>query len=119
MPIQLPDPNSETATWLRAIGLMLFAGIAGALGFIVREMDAGGKIYWPRVLLEFASAAFVGLLVVWLCQEFKVSYPVTGIATGVFGWLGAKASIQVLQNFVWTRLGLNRRAKDETASSDK
>lgn len=119
MPLHLPDPDSEFATWLRMIGLTVFAGIAGALGFILREMDANTPIHWVRVLAEFAGAAFVGLLVIWICQELKVSYQVTGISTGICGWLGAKASIQVLQNFVWARLGINRRAQDEPTNEGK
>ena len=94
--------------WLKMAGLMLLAMIAGALGYIMRMMDAQLPVKWPRVMLEAASAGLVGLLIILLCQQFHASIQITGISTGVFGWLGAKATIQVLQRLVWDKLGLNR-----------
>lgn len=91
---------------IRTPALILFAGIAGALGYIMRALDHGQKLSKGRIALEFCASAFVGLLVIWICGAMHLSPEWTGVIVGVCGWLGASASIQVLQKLVWKKLQL-------------
>lgn len=92
------------AKLLRTPALVLFAAIAGALGYLMRSLDSGQKLSKARLFLEAAASGFVGLLTIWLCHAMNLSYEWTGVVVGVCGWLGAHASIQVLQKVVWAKL---------------
>jgi hypothetical protein len=105
-------PGHNLPAWLRAAAFMLFASIAGALGYTMRMMDSDRKISKARLLVEFLSSGLVGLFVMWLCNIQGVSFEVTAISVGVSGWLGASASIQIIQRFVWRNLKLNRSDDD-------
>jgi hypothetical protein len=99
--------------WLQAAAYSFFAAVAGVLGYIMRTMDSGARLSGWRALVEGSSAGFVGLLAMWLCQSAGLSQQWTAVTVGVCGWLGASASIQVLQRLVWNKLGLNRSHDDE------
>lgn len=105
-----PDPHEALWWWqaLRGAAYAIFAFIAGFLGYLLRTLDAGAHVSWARALLESFSAALVGLLVMWICQSAGLSQQWTAVSVGVSGWLGANASIQVLQRLVWSKLGLTR-----------
>ena len=101
------EPSDNAWAALRAVGYALFAALAGALGYILRSMDSGVPITYARTFVEALSAGFVGVIAMWLCQASSLSPQWTGITVAVSGWLGANASIQVLQRLVWNKLGLN------------
>jgi hypothetical protein len=106
------DANDPRMSWLQGLGLTFLAFIAGALGHIMRAMDAGGRVLlWPTVV-QACSAGLVGFLVMMLCRSVGLSPEMTSVTVGVSGWLGATATIQALQRSVWTRLGLNQRKED-------
>jgi hypothetical protein len=106
------EPDSGLLAWLRTLGFMLFSATAGALGYMMRTMDSGQKIGKIRLLIEFLSSGMVGLFAMWICRIKGVSFEITAISVGVSGWLGASASIQVIQRFVWRNLKLNRSQDD-------
>jgi hypothetical protein len=93
---------------MRGAAYAAFATVAGFLGYLLRTMDAGAHVSWGRAVLEAVSAGVVGLLVMWICQAMHLTQQWTAVSVGVSGWLGANASIQVLQRLVWSKLGLNR-----------
>lgn len=99
---------------LRAVAYAAFAAVAGALGYILRTLDSGARISYGRAVVEALSAGLVGLLAMWICQAMGLSQQWTAITVAVSGWLGANASIQVLQRIVWSKLGLNRSHENET-----
>lgn len=103
------------AGWLQAAAYSFFAAVAGVLGYVMRTMDAGARLSGWRALVEGSSAGFVGLLAMWLCQAAGLSQQWTAVTVGVCGWLGASASIVMLQRLVWSKLGLTRRRDDESA----
>jgi uncharacterized membrane protein len=105
-----PDPHEALWWWQAARGAAYaaFAAIAGFLGYLLRTLDAGNHVSWGRAVLEALSAGMVGLLVMWICQSLHLTQEWTAVSVGVSGWLGANASIQVLQRLVWSKLGLNR-----------
>lgn len=106
----LPPP--DTPTWLQAFVYAAFAAFAGLLGYILRSMDAGLKVTYPRAFVEALSAGVVGLIAMWICQASGLSMQWTGVTVAVSGWLGANASIQVLQRLVWRKLGISPKDVD-------
>lgn len=92
------------AKLLRTPALVLFAAIAGALGYLMRTLDKKEPLSKARLCLEAAASGFVGLITIWLCHAMNLSYEWTGVVVGVCGWLGAHASIQLLQKVVWAKL---------------
>lgn len=109
-PVPPPDPYEALWWWwaVRSAIYASFASFAGFLGYLLRTLDAGAHVSWGRAVLEAVSAGMVGLLVMWICQSAGLSQQWTAVSVGVSGWLGANASIQVLQRLVWSKLGLNR-----------
>jgi hypothetical protein len=103
-----PDPG-----WWQAAAYSFFAATAGVLGYVMRTMDNGARPSFWRAVVEGTSAGFVGLLAMWLCQAAGLSQQWTAVTVGVCGWLGATASIQMLQRFVWAKFGLDRSHGDE------
>lgn len=104
-PIQPPDPS-----WLWLVRTSIYAAFssfAGALGFILRSMEAGRPVSFTRVVVEALAAGLVGLIVMWICQAYHMSQEWTAVTVAISGWLGADASIQVLQRLVWRKLGID------------
>lgn len=107
----MPYRDPDTMHWIRAAVYVCLAFVGGALAYMLRSMHNKEKIDKGRLFVEAASSAFVGLLVMMLCQEFDVSPQLTGMAVGVFGWLGATATIQVLERIIYSRLGITKGSK--------
>lgn len=110
-----PDPHWGIGDVLRAAYYGIFAVLCGTLGCVLRLMDAGSNVSTTRVLVEGISAGVVGVLIMWICEAMAVSQPWTAVSVGVGGWMGASASIQVIQRAVWGRLGLNGDNGNESA----
>ncbi|MBN8921584.1 MAG: hypothetical protein BGP10_16025 [Rhodanobacter sp. 68-29] len=93
----------------------VFAAFGGLLGCVLRSMDAGTPVSFWRTLIESVASGFVGVIVMLICQAMHLSPQWTGVLVGVFGWLGATASIRMLEPLVRIKLGVpdNRRAPDE------
>lgn len=108
----IEQPPEHWWVYLRAAGYALFAAIAGALGYVLRSMDSGMPVTFARTFVEALSAGFVGVVMMWLCQVAGLSPQWTGIIVAVSGWLGANATIQVVQRLVWNKLGLNPKDVD-------
>lgn len=99
----IPEDN----TFLKAAAYVVFAAIGGAMGYIMRNIDAGTPIRWSIVAVQAVAAGFVGMLVYMVCIEFSFSQYWTGVVVGVCGWLGANTSIGLLQKLVYKKLGLS------------
>lgn len=96
--------------WLQKVLMYVsLAVIGGALGHVMRTAD-GGRIRWGRVLLEAASAGFVGFLMLLMCNAYGLADEWTGLLVGVSGWLGANTSIGLLEKVVYNKLGLSNDA---------
>ena len=91
--------------WLWLVGYAAFAAFGGALGFIMRQLDAKAEISWWRVVFEMLCAAFAGVLVMLVCQAMNMSVQWTGIVVGVFGWLGGSAAMRYLEKVVTRKVG--------------
>lgn len=91
--------------WIRAAGYTAFSAIGGMVGFTMRSADAKQPFNFLRCVLEGAGAAFVGVLVMLLCEAMKLSPQWTGVVVGVCGWLGASTTIRILESVIRNKLG--------------
>lgn len=99
--------------WIVSAGNVLLASIGGLLGYSMREHDKGNPFSWSRAAMEGVSSGFVGFLVMLLCGALKIDPLYSGFIVGVFGWLGANASIRLLEGFVYKKLGIKMRANTD------
>lgn len=107
------DPSENWMIWARGACYALFASIAGGLGYVFRNMDAGAPVSFGRAMVEMCGAGVVGLFAMWICQAMALNQQWTAVTVGMCGWLGATASIQVLQRFIWQKLGIDRSRDDD------
>lgn len=105
----MSDPTSDFTSWIRFLGYGIFAMFAGLCGHLLRSMDDGKPLLWKRAVVEGASAGFVGVLVLLACDAMKLSPEWTGVIVGVSGWLGANATIQLLERVILKKLGLSKK----------
>lgn len=91
--------------WLVSMLMVLLAAAGGMLGYSMREHDKGNPVSIRRTLFEGAASGFVGILVLFLCNELDLSITWTGFIVGVLGWLGATSSIRILERFLPDRFG--------------
>lgn len=111
--MQLPDDPNQWS-WLRVSLYAAFAALGGVLGHIMRAIDRKERVVFVRAIIEGIAAGFVGLLVLFLCQAMHLSEQWTGVIVGVSGWLGANATIRLIETLVYRKLGLtNKRRKDD------
>ena len=73
----------------------------------MRALDKSTTISYGRACVEGLAAGFVGLLVMLMCNATNMSDQWTGVVVGVSGWLGANASIRMLEKLVFKKLGIN------------
>lgn len=99
------EDNSVILWWLKALAFTAFSAIGGALGHLMRNYDKK-PFSWGRCFLESMAAGFVGLLMLLVCEAMDLSPQWTGVIVGVSGWLGANATIRMLEGLVRKRLGL-------------
>lgn len=92
--------------WIRSVAYTLFAAFGGAMGHLMRTIDRNQPVNWGRAALETGSAGFVGLLVLFTCQAMHMNEQWTGVIVGVSGWLGANATIRMLETIVRKKLGI-------------
>jgi len=109
------DPQID---WLKYVAYTLLASIGGALGFIMRTIDARLTINWWMVLLNGVAAGFVGFITLLICMASNLSPLWTGVIVGILGWMGANASMGLLSKIAFNKLGLNPEPKRERAEDE-
>jgi len=107
-----------TIWWIKAATYAAFAAFGGAMGHLVRSIHNNQKISWSKTIIESFSAGFVGVLVLFACQAMHLSEQWTGVIVGVCGWLGATATIALLENVVRKKLGIEGARDDQPSSSN-
>lgn len=88
------------------------------MGHLMRTIDGEHKIKWSRALLEGGAAGFVGLLMLLVCQAMNMSEQWTGVIVGVSGWLGANATIRMLESIVLKKLGIDKPEREKENGND-
>lgn len=113
----------EDPWWMKTLAYAAFATFGGFMGHVMRTFDTREKINWGRAAIEGIAAGFVGLLVLFVCQATELSEQWTGVIVGVSGWLGANASIRMLEQILFKKLGITpssdrlRERKDDNPSN--
>jgi len=102
--MELPPPHGQFSVWQMLL-YPVFAAFGGLLGYVLRAMDAGAAVSVWRAVVEALSAGFVGVLVMLICEATHLNAQWTGVMVGVCGWLGATASIRMLERIVRGKLG--------------
>jgi hypothetical protein len=109
----------EKWDWLMTLLYATFAGFGGSMGYVMRQLDAGARPSLWRALVEGGAAAFVGVLVMFLCQAMNFSAQWTGVIVGVCGWLGATSSIRMLERVVARRIGAEGAINEPHVAADE
>lgn len=115
--MQTPDPLDQW--WIKLIAFTILAAIGGAIGHLFRIFENGHKFSLTIFIVKTLSAAFTGCLMYLLCIALNFSPVWTGICVGVFGWLGADATIKVLKSFVYNMLNVDKQEKNNDSNSSK
>jgi hypothetical protein len=102
------DPNEFNMA--HSVGYAAFAGVGGMVGYVLRTMDANKPVSLRRLCVETMSAGFVGLLAMLVCNAFDLTSNWTGVIVGMSGWLGATASMRLIETVVYKRLGIDHDA---------
>ena len=92
---------------MKTILYAALAAFGGFFGHVMRDLDKSTPISYGRACLEGLAAGFVGLLVMLMCNATNMSDQWTGVVVGVSGWLGANASIGMLEKLVFKKLGID------------
>ncbi|AZF88148.1 putative superfamily III holin [Microcystis phage Me-ZS1] len=107
-------PNAVTlhVSYHDTVLLLMLAIIAGLLGHLMRTVERKEKVRWELAALEAASSGFVGYLAILLCKATGLSYEWTGVIVGLFGWLGATASVRLIERVVRKKLNIDGTVED-------
>lgn len=104
------DPDARKV--IESLAFSMLSGIGGALGYVYREIQSDKRPNPWRALVEGSAAAFVGIPVFLFCDSMNFGLHWTAITVSVFGWLGAAATIYVLEKLVFKKLGVGEREPD-------
>lgn len=104
----MPWKEPNNFNWLVAIFYSAFAAFGGLLGHLMRSVDRGDEFNLTRAALETFGAAFVGSLVTLGCMAAELDPMWSGMVVGVAGWLGASASIRVLEIIIYKWLKISK-----------
>ena len=99
------DPNNVGIWEIVIFGFI--AAVGGLLGYLMRALNNNWKITYGRAAVECASSGFVGILAMLACKALDIDWMWSGVIVGVFGWLGAEASIAVFTKLVRKKLGIH------------
>ena len=102
-------PNDpDMLVWLRMMVYAAFSSVGGILGYLMRMLEHGSPIKLPMAIVEGLASGFVGLLMYMLCHQLGLSQEWTGVIVGVSGWLGANATLRLLEIIVYKKLGIRK-----------
>jgi hypothetical protein len=107
--MSIRDP--ELLFLLRAAVFTVFAGVGGLLAYLLRCLNSGEKAHFGRAMIEMLSSGFFGAVMILACMSFKVDIYLAGALAGVFGWLGAEASMLFIKKLINKRFGIKSDEK--------
>ncbi|UPT52958.1 holin [Hafnia phage yong3] len=103
------DPEGK---WLTAAVFAVISFVGGALGYVMRTLDAGGKVTLVRTLLEGLSSAFFGFVIGMVYVDFSLSWGFAFALVSVLAWIGSRATIKKLEPFLLKKLGLKPASEE-------
>jgi hypothetical protein len=84
------------------------AATGGVLGHMMRRLGSGQKIHIGETILQGVGAAFSGYLVLLGCRALAVPSEISGVVIGLCGWLGADATLMLLQSYIYKKLNIGK-----------
>ncbi|KXB19928.1 phage holin family protein [Xylella fastidiosa] len=96
---------STLPTWWPEAFYVALSLLTGTLSYVMRVIDAKQTLAVSRVLIEAAMSGFVGLLVMCVCEEFKLSQSITVAAVIASGLIDTPHTLELIQNFIAPKLG--------------
>lgn len=102
----MTDELKTTGLVVKLIAYALFAALGGGLRYVLKQAEGDQKIVATQAIIEAASAGFMGALVALACAALGLNAMWTGVAAGVTGWLGAAATVRLLEVLLYKRLGV-------------
>lgn len=92
----------------------VLASGGGLLGYLMRTLEnEDEEIHWGKAFVQAAGAGFTGFLVMLVCRAMGLSDLWTGGIVGFFGWMGASATIVVLEKVIYRKLGVTKDDSDK------
>ncbi|MGJ8518032.1 phage holin family protein [Carnimonas bestiolae] len=105
------DPQDKSKIWEYVL-CVVFATFAGGLGYITRTAESGERISIKALIIQTLGAAFTGCIVLLICMHYGVDMIMTGIFTGLSGWMGASATLGMITRKARSKLGLDEEGND-------
>lgn len=87
---------------------IVIAATGGVLGYMMRRLGSGQQIHVGETILQGVGAAFAGYLVLLGCRALAVPSEVSGVVIGLCGWLGADATLMLLQSYIYKKLNIGK-----------
>ncbi|WP_223521509.1 phage holin family protein [Pseudomonas sp. GL-B-19] len=85
---------------------VVIAATGGVIGHMMRKLGARQTIKLGETALQGVGAAFAGYLVLLGCRSAGVTPEVSGVIIGLCGWLGADATLVLLQSYIYKKLNI-------------
>lgn len=105
------DTDSEV---MKRVGLAALAAFGGLVGYTVRQQERKEAFSWSGALVQTAGSGFVGLMVAMLCAAMGIDGLWVGPIVGIFGWMGATATIDIVRRIPMMKLGITpEKGNDE------
>jgi hypothetical protein len=98
---------------IRSWMYIMIAAIGGVLGHMMRRLGSHQPIRIGETVLQGVGAAFAGYLVLLGCRSLNIPPDASGLIIGLCGWLGADATLMLLQDYIYKKIKINAAA-DET-----
>lgn len=92
------------------------AAVGGVLGHMMRKLGNQQPIQAGETILQGVGAAFAGYLVLLGCRSANIPPDISGVIIGLCGWLGADATLMLLQTYIYKKLNIGVEPNDESNS---
>lgn len=89
-------------------GYIVIAIIGGVLGYLMRKRKARQKISLGETALQGVAAGFAGGLILLIGRLAGLPPEMCAVLVGLCGWLGADATLMLLQTYVYDKLKLSK-----------
>lgn len=84
----------------------LFAMFCGFAGYLNRQITGKQKIRLIEALIRSLGSGVAGMLVMMLCIALQVEIAWVGFIVGTAGWMGADATMILLEKIVHRKMNL-------------
>lgn len=99
------DKDPSNYSWLTYLFIVSFASLGGFVNLLQRyKLAKDRRFSILEVVGEFATSAFSGLLVYYICAHFNIDENLTAAGAGMAGHMGSRL-IYMLEHILKDKLG--------------